>query len=109
MGTLGIGSYGKVKKCRDVNKQELFAMKIIKRSKVRKKKVDDSTSGIGAAVDQEMQILTKVDHINIIKLHEIIDDPIAEKIYLIMDYLPGGSLMEKLDKTENGFELEITR
>ena len=109
MGTLGIGSYGKVKKCRDVNKQELFAMKIIKRSRVRKKKVDDSTSGIGAAVDQEMQILTKVDHINIIKLHEIIDDPIAEKIYLIMDYLPGGSLMEKLDKTENGFELEITR
>lgn len=54
MGTLGIGSYGKVKKCRDVDKQELFAMKIIKRSRVRKKKVDDTTSGIGAAVDQEM-------------------------------------------------------
>lgn len=80
-------------------------MKIIKRSKVRTKKVDDATSGIGAAVDQEMQILTKIDHINIIKLHEIIDDPISDKVYLIMDYLPGGSLMEKLDKSDNGFDL----
>lgn len=51
MDTLGIGSYGKVKKCRDINKSELFACKVIKRNKVRKKKVDETMSGIGNAVE----------------------------------------------------------
>ena len=41
METLGIGSYGKVKKCRDATKQELFAMKIIKRDKIKKKDLSD--------------------------------------------------------------------
>ena len=72
-------------------------MKIIKRSKVKKRVVNDATSGIGAAVDHEMSILTKIDHINIIKLHEIIDDPNTDKVYLIMDYLAGGSLADKLE------------
>ena len=49
--TLGIGSYGKVKKCRDSKTQELYAMKIIRRSRVKKKVVDDAKSGIGDVVD----------------------------------------------------------
>ena len=109
METLGVGSYGKVKKCRDTKTQELFAMKIIKRSKVKKKPVNDTMSGIGVVVDQEMSILTKIDHINIIKLHEIIDDHNTEKIYLIMDYLPGGSLADKLENIDEGLDLEKVR
>ena len=109
MDTLGIGSYGKVKKCRDSNNQELFAMKIIKRSKVKKREVNDAMSGIGVVVDQEMQCLTKIDHINIIKLYEIIDDHNTNKVYLIMDYLRGGTLMEKLDKSDNGLDIEAAR
>ena len=107
--TLGIGSYGKVKKCRDSKTQELFAMKIIKRGKVKKREVNDAMSGIGAVIETEMNCLTKVDHINIIKLHEIIDDPRTDKVYLIMDYLPGGSLKDKLEESENGFDIELTR
>ena len=107
--TLGIGSYGKVKKCRNTNNQELYAMKIIKRSKVKKTTIDDTKSGIGNVVEQEMQILTEIDHVNIIKLHEIIDDHKSGKIYLIMDYLDGGSLMDIVDKSENGLDVTVVR
>ena len=62
-------------------------MKIIKRNKVKINSENDKTSGIGQVVDQEMSCLTKIDHINIIKLHEVIDDPNTDKVYLIMDYL----------------------
>ena len=107
--TLGIGSYGKVKKCRNTNNQELYAMKIIKRSKVKKTTIDDTKSGIGDVVEREMQILTEIDHVNIIKLHEIIDDHKSGKIYLIMDYLDGGSLMDIVDNSENGLDVTVVR
>ena len=38
----------------------------------------------------------KLCHMNIVKLHEVIDDPYNSKIFLIMDYLSGGTLAEKL-------------
>ena len=56
-----------------------------------------------------MQCLTEIDHINIIKLYEIIDDPSTEKVYLIMDFLSGGSLYDLLDKNEDGLNIEEVR
>ena len=82
-------------------------MKIIKRNKIKAKPVNDAMSGIGQVVDQEMQILTKIDHVNIIKLHEIIDDHTTNKVYLIMDFLSGGSLKDKLDREENEDGIDI--
>lgn len=40
--------------------------------------------------------MKKLYHINIVKLHEVIDDPQNSKIFLVMDYLPGGTLSDKL-------------
>ena len=62
LNTLGVGSYGKVKRCKDSNTDKFYAIKIIKRDKVIKKKVNDAVSGIGAAIEAEMDCLTKVDH-----------------------------------------------
>lgn len=64
-------------------------MKSIRKSKMK----TDST---------EMQVLMKMIHKNIIKLHEIIDDPVSDDIFLVMDYLQGGTIQEKLNATENG-------
>ena len=50
----------------------------------------------------EMEVLKSLDHRNIVKLHEIIDDPLKNKIYMIMDYLPGGTLADKLSRCESG-------
>ena len=73
-------------------------MKIIQRSKF---KTWSQTEYKGLSVN-EMQILKSMDHKNIVKLHEIIDDPLKNKIYLVMDYLPGGTLLDKLKKTGSG-------
>ena len=42
---------------------------------------------------KELEILKKVVHTHIIKLHEIIDDPQSKKVYIVMDYLSGGTLL----------------
>ena len=60
-------------------------------------------------VEREMKILTEIDHVNIIKLHEIIDDHKTDKVYLIMDYLQGGSLMDLVDKSEDGLDVKVVR
>lgn len=41
-----------------------------------------------------MGCLLQMNHLNIIKLHEIIDDPKSKKVYLVMDYCEGGTLAE---------------
>ena len=49
-----------------------------------------------------MEVLKSLEHSNIVKLHEIIDDPSKNKIYLIMDHLPEGTLAEKLRDSPGG-------
>ena len=66
--------------------------------------------GQGGKLDiKELEILKKVVHTHIIKLHEIIDDPQSKKLYIVMDYLPGGTLLQKLMETEAGFSDEEAR
>ena len=56
-----------------------------------------------------MDILKQLVHTNIVKLHEIIDDPKDENLYLVMDYLSGGTLADKLKATKCGLEEEEVR
>ena len=37
--------------------------------------------------------MKKLSHPHGVRLHEVIDDPIKDKLYLILDYVPGGPLM----------------
>ena len=41
-------------------------------------------------LDSEIGIMKKIDHLNLVKLHEVIDDPRSNKINLIMDYMDLG-------------------
>jgi serine/threonine protein kinase len=45
-------------------------------------------------VYKEIEIMKKLDHPNIIKLYEIIDDPNSEKLYLIMPVADYGESIE---------------
>jgi serine/threonine protein kinase len=63
-------------------------MKIIKRCKIQK----------FSSYLAELEALKKLDHPNIIVLHEIIDDPNEPNIYLVMDLLPGGNIEDILKK-----------
>jgi len=102
-GTLGKGSYAKVKECEavDIPEELKFAVKIFKVSLLKRRRLWDSqVSGFKTAFDdviREIAIMKKLDHPNVMTLHDVIDDPNANKLYMVMDFCPRGAIME----TEN--------
>ena len=62
-----------------------YAMKIVKRSKVHEEMA-------------EIQAFRMIHHPNIVGLHEIIDDPSDSNIYLVLDYIGGGSLSDFIQR-----------
>jgi len=43
---------------------------------------------------REIDVLRSLDHPNIVRLHEVYDEP--KKLYIVMDYASGGELFERL-------------
>jgi len=85
---LGEGGYGAV--CAAVNKHTgvVYACKRID-------KVDMLTKGgTRASTDNEITIMTPLDHTNIIKLVESFED--RRYVYMIMEQCTGGELFERL-------------
>jgi serine/threonine protein kinase len=87
--TLGKGASSTVVQCLlpsatgNDNDDAYFAMKIIKRSFFKQSH---------STLISEFEALKKLSHPNIIKLHEIINDPKEQNIYMIMDLIPGGTI-----------------
>lgn len=44
-------------------------------------------------LEREVAIMKKIDHPNLVKLYEVIDDPEDEKIYMVMEYMQKGAIM----------------
>ena len=51
------------------------------------------------ALREEIAILMRIDHPNVIKLYDVIED--ESNIMLAMEYIPGGSLKEYLKRKSN--------
>ena len=45
---------------------------------------------------KELEIFREISHKNIIKLYEFIERPEKKKFYMVMDYLDGGTLADKI-------------
>ena len=89
--TIGKGRYGDVKIAERKNIPfRKFAIKQIDKSKVKK----DIRSLI-----LEFEILKMVDHPNIVKYYETYID--EKYIYLVMEYIDGGELFEKIAAQKN--------
>lgn len=54
-----------------------------------------------AGVMREIAVLKKLDHPNVVKLHEVIDPPGASYMMLVMEYMERGPVMET--KGQGGF------
>jgi serine/threonine protein kinase len=48
-------------------------------------------------LEKEIIMMKRIYHPNVAKLHEVLDDPAAPDIQLVMEYVPGGGLMDELD------------
>ncbi|CAG9801084.1 unnamed protein product [Chironomus riparius] len=100
---LGTGAYGKVflvEKIGGVDNGQLYAMKVLEKSKVTlKKKTTEHTR-------TEREVLEKViDCPFLATLFYAFQTP--EKLYLVMEFVQGGELFSHLYKTENFAESQV--
>ena len=92
---LGEGAFAKVKLVVDEDGMT-FAAKIIKKSvmsKMRRKRSAGCKSCMNM-VHTEIAIMKKVRHPNIVVLREVIDDPLNDKLFMIMEYVNGGCILD---------------
>ncbi|CUI14512.1 protein kinase, putative [Bodo saltans] len=90
---LGRGSCAKVKLAFDAKNSRMVAIKIVRRV--------DMTVRVGGqtqaqqqyqSLQREIAVMKKLRHKNIVSLYEIIDDPDAEKLYIVMQYVDNGPI-----------------
>eukprot|EP01022_Parablepharisma_sp_SALTPOND_P033060 TRINITY_DN88120_c0_g1_i1.p3 TRINITY_DN88120_c0_g1~~TRINITY_DN88120_c0_g1_i1.p3 ORF type:complete len:268 (+),score=37.98 TRINITY_DN88120_c0_g1_i1:1684-2487(+) len=66
-------------------------MKIMNKTKLKRLFVARQTTAY-KLLETEIAIMKKMNHPNIVKLYEIIDDPGYNKLFIVMEYISGGSL-----------------
>ena len=88
---LGQGAFGKVFKTYNKHNNELkVAVKVLSKSKLK-----DHLE----TIKTEVEVLTRLDHPNIVKYYETYID--ERYIYLVMEYIGGGELFDKIATTDN--------
>eukprot|EP00927_Polykrikos_kofoidii_P039102 TRINITY_DN33531_c0_g1_i1.p1 TRINITY_DN33531_c0_g1~~TRINITY_DN33531_c0_g1_i1.p1 ORF type:complete len:638 (+),score=127.10 TRINITY_DN33531_c0_g1_i1:254-2167(+) len=81
---LGAGSFGVVTKAKDIKHDNLVAIKSIPKKKLK---------GV-QKVKEEFNVIRSLDHPNICKAYEFYED--RKNIYLVMELLTGGTILETL-------------
>lgn len=95
--TVGLGSFGRVRLCKNKTTSKIYVMKILKKNEIIKQKQVDH-------VYSEYNILSILNHPFIVKLIGVnLEDP--KYLYLILEYIPGGELFSLL-RTVQVFPLE---
>mmetsp|Transcript_43344 Transcript_43344/g.41749 ORF Transcript_43344/g.41749 Transcript_43344/m.41749 type:complete len:100 (-) Transcript_43344:1050-1349(-) len=87
---IGKGGFGEVKRVIHKVSGDVRAIKIIKKDEVDQIFLNN--------LSNEINILTKLDHPNIVKLYEIYQD--ASNLYLITEYLEGGEVFDLILKSK---------
>ncbi|XP_050299259.1 calcium/calmodulin-dependent protein kinase kinase 1 isoform X2 [Anthonomus grandis grandis] len=108
MDSIGQGSYGVVKLAYSQEDDTHYAMKILSKKKLLKKsgmfgrmppKKDGKNSSSPLShplekVYREIAILKKLDHPNVVKLVEVLDDPDEDHLYLVFELLDRGQVLD---------------
>lgn len=96
---LGKGAFGRVVKA-TTEDGGIYAIKIYNCRNLRSKWISKGQTALDL-ISTEIEIMSKLDHPNVIKLHEVIESPSSNKIYLIMDYASRGSLADIIPISES--------
>ena len=88
---IGKGSYGKVLLEEKIDDKKIYAMKILKKKAMIKRNQV-------AHIKTERKIMELVDHPFIVKLRYAFQNP--QKLYMVMDYCPGGELFFHIQRVE---------
>lgn len=95
--SLGRGSYGVVKKCFDTILHKQVAMKVLNKKKLKRQFITKEKTSFNL-IQNELAIMKKMNHPNTVQLYEIIDDPAFEKLFIIMEFIQGGTIAGLIKK-----------
>ena len=98
---LGTGSYGEVRLCKDRITETLYAIKIISKDFLKKRKNNKTTETYFEDIKREIAIMKKLLHPNILRLFEVLDDPNVNKMYLVLEYMKMGDLINILKRRQH--------
>nr|AIZ68215.1 CBL-interacting protein kinase 09-like protein [Albuca bracteata] len=85
--TIGEGTFAKVKFARNMETGESVAMKVLEKSAILKHKMVNQ-------IKREISIMKIVRHPYIVRLHEVLSS--KSKIYIILEFITGGELFDKI-------------
>ncbi|XP_029426767.1 calcium/calmodulin-dependent protein kinase kinase 2 [Rhinatrema bivittatum] len=107
---IGKGSYGVVKLAYNEDDSTYYAMKVLSKKKLMRqagfprrppprgaKAVAEGGLQLKGPIDrvyQEIAILKKLDHPNVVKLVEVLDDPSEDHLYMVFELVKQGPVME---------------
>nr|KAF6403133.1 calcium/calmodulin dependent protein kinase kinase 2 [Molossus molossus] len=107
---IGKGSYGVVKLAYNENDNTYYAMKVLSKKKLirqagfpRRPPPRGTRPALGGCIPprgpieqvyQEIAILKKLDHPNVVKLVEVLDDPNEDHLYMVFELVKQGPVME---------------
>ncbi|KAI4492111.1 hypothetical protein M0802_010008 [Mischocyttarus mexicanus] len=102
MDNIGQGSYGIVKLAYNEEDETHYAMKILSKRKLMKKagifgRMAPGRKGSAdplAKVYREIALLKKLDHPNVVKLVEVLDDPDEDNLYLVFELVQKGEVLQ---------------
>ena len=50
-------------------------------------------------VRTEVAIMKMLEHENLVRLHEVLDDPLGHRMYLVLEYIAGGQLLDVMPRS----------
>jgi [calcium/calmodulin-dependent protein kinase] kinase len=101
---LGTGTFGRVMLCVSLFDKKQYAIKVIDKQKhmrrvaLRRKPRSGERDPL-RVVRREVAILKKLNHPQLTYLHEVIEDPDRDVMFMVMEYVDGGPVLGKRQHT----------
>ncbi|XP_022233257.2 calcium/calmodulin-dependent protein kinase kinase 1 isoform X2 [Drosophila obscura] len=98
MDQIGQGSYGLVKLAYSEEDSTHYAMKILSKKRLLRqaglmRRGPKKTTSPLDRVYREIAVLKKLDHPNVVKLVEVLDDPIEDSLYMVFELVKQGEVL----------------
>ena len=95
MKHLGHGTCGEVVLCLHIHNLQLYAIKVLRKEQLQTGGLPDSTCRQMNDIERDIVHLPNFEHENIVTVYEVIDDVVANRLLVVMEYREGGPVMHR--------------